>query len=74
MQFFDGKVIKVELSKDFFRQVCYTGDFVRGVITSSVLKGVTLEPGLVGKVPAFSKTGDVISVDTASGEYRERKK
>ena len=26
------------------------------------------------KVPAFIKQGDVISVDTATGEYRERKK
>jgi hypothetical protein len=25
-------------------------------------------------VPSFIKTGDVISVDTTTGEYRERKK
>lgn len=74
LQFFDGKVINVELPKNLYLQVTYTEDVVKGDTTSSVLKDVTLETGLVVKVPAFIKTGDIISVDTASGEYRERKK
>ena len=74
MQFFDGKVINVELPKNLYLQVTYTEDVVKGDTTSSVLKDATLETGLVVKVPGFIKTGDVISVDTASGEYRERKK
>ena len=74
LQFFDGKVINVELPKNLYLQVTYTEDVVKGDTTSSVLKDATLETGLVVKVPSFIKTGDVISVDTASGEYRERKK
>ena len=74
LQFFDGKVINVELPKNLYLQVTYTEDVVKGDTTNSVLKDATLETGLVVKVPAFIKTGDVISVDTASGEYRERKK
>ena len=74
LQFFDGKVINVELPKNLYLQVTYTEDVVKGDTTSSVLKDATLETGLVVKVPAFIKTGDVISDDTASGEYRERKK
>ena len=74
LQFFDGKVINVELPKNLYLQVTYTEDVAKGDTTSSVLKDATLETGLVVKVPAFIKTGDVISVDTASGEYRERKK
>ena len=74
LQFFDGKVINVELPKNLYLQVTYTEDVVKGDTTSSVLKDATLETGLVVKVPAFIKTGDVISGDTASGEYRERKK
>ncbi len=74
LQFFDSKVINVELPKNLYLQVTYTEDVVKGDTTSSVLKDATLETGLVVKVPAFIKTGDVISVDTASGEYRERKK
>ena len=49
-------------------------DVVKGDTTSSVLKDATLETGLVIKVPAFIKVGDVVSVDTSTGEYRERKK
>ena len=67
-------MINVELPKNLYLQVTYTEDVVKGDTTSSVLKDATLETGLVVKVPAFIKTGDVISVDTASGEYRERKK
>jgi len=47
---------------------------VKGDTTSSVLKDATVETGRVVKVPAFIKIGDVISVDTTTGEYRERKK
>ncbi len=74
LQFFDGKVINVELPKNLFLEVTYTEDVVKGDTTSSVLKDATLETGLVVKVPAFIKTGDIVSVDTTTGEYRERKK
>ncbi len=73
-QLFDGRVINVELPKNLYLEVTYTVDVVKGDTTSSVLKDATLETGLVVKVPAFIKQGDVISVDTATGEYRERKK
>ncbi len=74
LQFFDGRVINVELPKNKYLEVTYTEDVVKGDTTSSVLKDATLETGLVVKVPAFIKQGDIISVDTSTGEYRERKK
>lgn len=74
LQFFDNKVINVELPKNIYLEVTYTEDVVKGDTTSSVLKDATLETGLVIKVPAFIKTGDVISVDTTTGDYRERRK
>jgi elongation factor P len=74
IQFFDGKVINVELPKNIYLEVTYAEDVVKGDTTSSVLKDATLETGLIVKVPAFIKTGDIISVDTDTGEYRERKK
>lgn len=74
LQFFGDKVINVELPKNLFLEVTYTEDVVKGDTTSSVLKDATVETGLVVKVPAFIKTGDVISIDTTTGEYRERKK
>lgn len=74
LQFFDGRVINVELPKNLYLEVAYTEDVVKGDTTSSVLKNATLETGLAVKVPAFIKIGDVISVDTSTGEYRERQK
>lgn len=74
LQFFDGRVINVELPKNVYLAVTYTEDVVKGDTTSSVLKDATLETGIVVKVPAFIKQGDIISVDTTTGEYRERKK
>lgn len=74
LQFFDGRVINVELPKNLYLEVTYTEDVVKGDTTSSVLKDATLETGLVIKVPAFIKQGDIVNVDTTTGEYRERKK
>jgi len=74
LQFFGEKVINVELPKNLFLEVTYSEAVVKGDTTSSVLKDATLETGIVVKVPSFIKTGDVISVDTTTGEYRERKK
>ena len=74
LQFFGERVINDELPKNLFLEVTYAEDVVKGDTTSSVLKDATLETGKVVKVPAFIKVGDIISVDTATGEYRERKK
>ena len=74
LQFFGDRVINVELPKNLFLEVTYAEDVVKGDTTSSVLKDATVETGLVVKVPAFIKVGDIISVDTTTGEYRERKK
>ncbi|HMQ96081.1 MAG TPA: elongation factor P [Candidatus Saccharibacteria bacterium] len=74
LQLFDGQIINVELPKNIYLEVTYAEEVVKGDTTSSVLKDATLETGLIVKVPAFIKSGDVISVDTATGEYRERRK
>ena len=74
LQMFDGRVINVELPKNIYLEVTYAEDVVKGDTTSNVLKDATLETGLTVKVPAFIKTGDVISVSTEDGSYRERKK
>lgn len=74
LQFFGERVINVELPKNIYLKVTYTEDVVKGDTTSNVLKDATVETGLTVKVPAFIKIGDNISVDTATGEYRERQK
>ena len=74
LQFFDNRPITVELPKNVPLKVTYTEGAVKGDTTSSITKDATLETGLTIRVPAFIKQGDVISVDTASGAYRERVK
>ena len=74
LQLFGDRVINVELPKNLFLEVTYTEDVVKGDTTSSVLKDATLETGKVIKVPSFIKVGDIVSVDTTTGDYRERKK
>lgn len=74
LQSFNGTVINIELPKNLFLEVTYTENVVKGDTTSSVLKDAKLETGITVKVPAFIKQGDVIKVDTRTGEYLERKK
>lgn len=74
LQLFEGKPINVELPKNVPLKVTYTETAVKGDTTSSIQKDATLETGITIKVPAFIKQGDIISVDTATGAYRERVK
>lgn len=71
-QLFDGRVINIELPKNVPLKVTYAESVVKGDTTSSVMKEAKVETGITVKVPAFVKTGDVISVDTTTGAYRER--
>lgn len=73
-QFFGGRIINIELPKNLPLKVTYTENVVRGDTSTAITKDATLETGLVIKVPAFIKQGDVISVDTTNGTYREREK
>lgn len=74
LQFFDGRPINVELPKNVPLKVTYAENAVKGDTSSAITKDATLETGITIKVPAFIKQGDLISVDTATGTYRERVK
>ena len=74
LQLFNGQIINVDSPKNLFLEVIYTEDVVKGDTTSNVQKDAKLETGITIKVPAFIKTGDIISVSTEDGSYRERKK
>lgn len=74
IQFYNGLPISVQMPKNVWLKVEYTESVVKGDTTSSVMKDAKLETGAEIKVPAFIKTGDVVSVDTETYAYRERKK
>jgi elongation factor P len=71
-QFFEGKIINIELPKNVSLKVAYAEDAVRGDTSTAITKNAKLETGISVKVPAFVKTGDTISVDTSTGAYRAR--
>jgi elongation factor P len=74
LQFFNDRPINVELPKNVPLKVTYTETAVKGDTSTSINKDASLETGITIKVPAFIKQGDIISVDTATGAYRERVK
>lgn len=71
-QLFDKRVISIELPKNVSLRVTYTENVVKGDTSSALTKNAEVETGITVKVPAFIKTGDIISIDTATGNYRER--
>ncbi len=74
LQLFNGRPISIELPKNLSLKVTYTETAVKGDTSSSITKDATLETGILIKVPAFIKTGDVIKVDTRTGNYLERQR
>lgn len=74
LQMFNGQPINVELPKNVALKVIYTEDAVKGDTSTAITKEAEVETGFKLKVPAFIKTGDIISIDTESGNYRERVK
>ena len=57
------------------REVEYTEPAVRGDTSGKVLKPAKIKPtGFNIQVPAFVATGDLIEIDTRTGEYRSRTK
>lgn len=71
-QLFDSRVISIELPKNVPLKVVYTESVVKGDSSGAITKDAELETDVIIKVPAFIKNGDIISVDTATGTYRER--
>lgn len=69
---FNGQPVSIELPKNIQLKVTYTEDAVKGDTSSSITKDAVMETGITVKVPAFIKQNDIISVDTTTGNYRER--
>ena len=74
VQLFNGRAINIELPKNVYLEVTYAENAVKGDTSSSIQKDATLETGITVRVPAFIKTGDIISVSTEDNSYVERAK
>ena len=69
---FKGKVFAVEPPTFVELAVTETEPGVRGDTATNVTKAATLETGAVIRVPIFINEGDVLRIDTRTGEYLER--
>ncbi|MGI6578244.1 MAG: elongation factor P [Eubacteriales bacterium] len=71
---YKGNVFGVEPPLFVDLEVVETEPGVKGDTATNVTKPATLETGAVIKVPIFIDAGDMIRIDTRTGEYLERAK
>jgi elongation factor P len=74
MLFFQGRPIGLTLPNFVVLKVVQADPGVKGDTASGATKPVTLETGLVLQVPLFIEEGEILKLDTRSGNYVERVK
>ena len=72
IKFYKGEAFSVEAPNFVELQVVSTEPGVKGNTTTNVNKPATLETGAEIGVPLFVNEGDMIRVDTRTGEYMAR--
>jgi elongation factor P len=71
---YQGRPVVVTLPNTVDLEVVETAPEIKGATATNQNKPATLETGLVVSVPPFIKIGEVVRVDTRSGEYVTRVK
>lgn len=69
---FNGQPISVELPIKVVLRVKDAPPGLRGDTVQGGLKDVVLETGAMVKTPLFVETGDLVEIDTRTGEYTRR--
>ena len=72
--FYDGKPLSLELPATVELKVVETEPSVKGATAAAQYKPAKLETGLKITVPPFVGIGEVVQVDTRTGEYLSRAK
>jgi elongation factor P len=70
----DGKPISLDLPATVELKVTDTEPSVKGATAAAQYKPATLETGLKITVPPFVGIGEMVAVDTRTGEYLSRAK
>jgi elongation factor P len=68
----EGSILGIELPNFVDLKVVETTPGIRGDTVSGATKPAKLETGAVVQVPLFVEEGDVIRIDTRTGEYLTR--
>ena len=69
---YNGIILGVELPNTVELTVTETEPGIKGDTQSGGTKPATMETGVVVNVPFFVNTGDVLRIDTRTGQYIER--
>ena len=69
---YEGKALTVELEATVELKVIETEPGIKGATAQAQYKGAVVETGLKINVPSFVNEGDVIKIDTRTGEYTGR--
>jgi elongation factor P len=72
--FYEGKPLSLELPATVELAVADTDPALKGATAAAQYKPATLETGLKVQVPPFISAGEMIAVDTRTGEYLSRSK
>lgn len=70
--FYENEVLNITLPKLIEFKITHTEPGIKGDTAKSGTKPAQIETGATIQVPLFINVGDVIRVDTRSGEYVER--
>ena len=71
---YEGKPVIVNLPNTVDLEVTDTAPEIKGATATNQTKPATLETGVVVQVPAFIKVGEILRIDTRTGEYLTRAK
>lgn len=69
---YENKPINIDMPIKIDLKVVYTEPGFKGNTQSATLKPAKLETGAEVQVPLFIKIGDIIKIDTRTGQYVER--
>lgn len=72
LDFHDGSPVMLEIPNHVFLKVAEAPPWVKGDSVSNNMKPAVTETGLKIQVPIFLKEGEIIKVDTRTGEYLGR--
>ncbi len=72
IEFHGSEPVGVEMPQTVDLKVTDTAPGIKGATASAQVKPATLETGLVVQVPPFVNPGDVVRVNTETGEYQAR--
>jgi elongation factor P len=71
---YEGKPVVVTLPNTVDLEVTETAPEIKGATATNQYKSATMETGLIVQVPPFIKLGELLRVDTRTGEYVTRVK